>query len=235
MNTPSRSSFHHRLVARPGHPALDLPGQRERRPAHFFEALLGLDAHVDVDPPRPRRLREALEVVLREHLADRQAPPGGSRPKGTPGLGSRSTRSSSGWSRSARRTGHGFQSITPRFTPHRQVGAVVRHQLAGVAPAGERHGGGLQPFRSAGRNPLLEERLASDAVHPPLQDGGALAQATHDRLLALDVVVGEVELRQPRLREEDLPRVAEPHLASAGLQLDALTLLRGHRLKGCRM
>ncbi len=42
---------------------------------------------------------------------------------GTPGPGSRSTRSSSGRSRSVRLTGHGFQSITPRLTPHTRCAA----------------------------------------------------------------------------------------------------------------
>ena len=97
------------------HLALDGPGQRQRGAPHLGEVPPRLDADVHVDPARARGLREADEPC-----ASRTSwtTPATSRTvaKGTPGWGSRSTRSSSGWSTSARRTGHGLRSRQPRFT-----------------------------------------------------------------------------------------------------------------------
>ena len=55
---------------------------------------------------------------------------------GTSGPGSRSTRSSSGWSRSSRRTGQGFQSITPRFTPQTRWAASFGTSSRAERPLG---------------------------------------------------------------------------------------------------
>ena len=44
----------------------------------------------------------------------------------TPGIGSRSTRSSSGWARSSARTGCGLRSTQPRLTAHQARGASWR-------------------------------------------------------------------------------------------------------------
>ena len=55
------------------------------------------------------------------------------------GVGSRSTRSSSGWSRSGSRTGHGFQSITPRLTPQTRCAASLGSSSRAVRPLGKLH------------------------------------------------------------------------------------------------
>ena len=52
------------------------------------------------------------------------------------GVGSRSTRSSSGWSRSEVRTCHGFQSITPRLTPHTRCAASLGSSSRAERPLG---------------------------------------------------------------------------------------------------
>jgi hypothetical protein len=105
-----------------------------------------------------------------------------------------------------------------------EVRRVVGHELARVAARRERDRGGLQPLRRAVRDALLEERLARDPVDPALHHGRPLAQVAHDRLLALEVVVDEVELRQPALREEHLARAADAHLLVADVDDDVLAL-----------
>ena len=50
--------------------------------------------------------------------------------------------------------------------PH-HVRGVGDHQLTRLAPAGEAHRRRLEPVRRAGRDPLLEEGLAGDAVTVP--------------------------------------------------------------------
>ena len=83
--------------------------------------------------------------------------------------------------------------------PH-EVGRVVGHELARVAAAREGHGRRLQPPRRAVGDALLEEGLALHAVHPALHHRGPLAQPAHHRLLALHVVLDEIELRDARRR-----------------------------------
>ncbi len=54
------------------------------------------------------------------------------------GVGSRSTRSSSGWSRSARRAGHGLKSITPRLTAQTRCAASLAQSSVALRPLGNR-------------------------------------------------------------------------------------------------
>src|ERR1019366_910133 len=75
-------------------------------------------------------------------------------------------------------------------------------------------------------------RLALHPVHPPLHHGRTLAQPAHHGLLARQVVVEEVHLREPPLGEEHLPGAAHPQRVTAYLDDDMLAL-RGHGLKGC--
>ena len=56
--------------------------------------------------------------------------------KPTPSDGSRSTRSSSGRSRSARRTGHGFQSMLLRFVAHTRCAASTGTSSVALRPEG---------------------------------------------------------------------------------------------------
>ena len=56
----------------------------------------------------------------------------------TPGTGSRSTRSSSGWSRSVLRTGCGFRSMQPRLITQASPASSVRTTSSAVRPEGKR-------------------------------------------------------------------------------------------------
>ncbi len=153
---------------------------------------------------------------------------------GTSGCGSRSTRSSSGWSRSLRRTAHGFQSITPRLTPQTRCAASFGTSSRAWRPLGKVDRRGLQPLGRAVGHALLEERLALDAVDPALHHRRTVAQTAYDRLGALQVVVDEVELRQPALGKERLARAAHAQLASGDLDNCRLSLLRSHCWKDDR-
>ena len=113
-----------------------------------------------------------------------------------------------------------------------QVRGVVGHELARVTAAGKGHGGRLQPLRRAVGNALLKERLALDAVDPALHHRGALAQMAHDRLLALQVVLREIHLRELALGEEHLRGVAQAQLAPARLDHRLLALAGRHLLEG---
>jgi hypothetical protein len=96
-----------------GDAALDLAGERERGPADLGVIPARFDADVDVDALRARGLRVAAQAV-----------------------GSRSTRSSSGWSRSARREGCGLKSMTPRFTAQTRCAASLATSSSAVRPDG---------------------------------------------------------------------------------------------------
>ena len=116
-------------------PPLDVAGQRERRAPDLGECPARLDPDVDVDAARARCLRPADQADRLERL------PGDQRDvadcdHGTPGTGSRSTRSSSGWSRSSARTGCGFRSMQPRLTTQARPAASSRTISSAVRPDG---------------------------------------------------------------------------------------------------
>ena len=52
-----------------GRAPFDLPRNRERRAPHLVESPARLEAHVDVDAARARRLRPAAQSVLVEHVS----------------------------------------------------------------------------------------------------------------------------------------------------------------------
>ncbi len=90
-------------------------------------------------------------------------------------------------------------------------------ELVRVPPGREGHPGGLDPFGPLLGNALLVDRLAGDAVGEAAKLRRALVQRAHDPLADRDVVLREVALRLPRLREEHLVGVRQldeplPHL-----------------------
>jgi len=78
----------------------------------------------------------------------------------------------------------------------------------------------------------LKERLALHAVDPALHHGGTFAQMPYNRLLALQVVLREVHLREPALGEEHLGRVTEAQLPPGCLDHHLLAFACRHLLEG---
>src|SRR5216683_303737 len=116
---------------------------------------------------------------------------------GTPGIGSRSIRSSSGWSRSSLRTGCGLRSMQPRLTTQASW-AASRTTISSAV---------------RGRS-LLEEGLPLGPVDKALERHRALGDAPQGALGDGQVVVQQVALGVPGKREEDLVRVADLDLAA---------------------
>ena len=175
-----RCSFHHAEVAMSGMPALQLPCQGQRGPADLGEAPSGLDGDVHVDAPRPRRLGEPDQAVLLEHGTGLEGHPR-TASKGTPGWGSRSIRSSSGWSASVAPDRPRVQVETSqvggpqRCGPRRPGTAPPRCARSGsVTVTVSIHGGG-RPGPASGR------RRALGAVGVALEHGGPLTYAPQRR------------------------------------------------------
>ena len=95
--------------------------------------------------------------------------------------------------------------------PH-EVGGVHRAQLLGCAPGRERHRRGLQPVGDLLRHALLPDRLLLDPVDEALHHRGPVAQVHEGGIGRGKVVVHEVVLREPGLREVDLLRIGEADL-----------------------
>jgi hypothetical protein len=101
------------------------------------------------------------------------------------------------------------------------VGQVGRAQLVGRAPAREGDGRALHPRGYApGRDALLEEHLALDAVREALEGGRAVVEGAHDPVADRQVVLEDVPLGVTPLREDDLVRAAQPDRAAGDLDLD---------------
>ncbi len=117
-------------------------------------------------PDRDRRASPARRRRPRESAATPR-----------PGTGSRSTRSSSGWSRSSARTGCGCSSRHARLAIHTKAAGSLRHDLFGRPARRKLQLDDLQPRRPRLRRPLLKEELAADAVRIAHQDVGPAAGA----------------------------------------------------------
>ena len=118
----------------------------------------------------------------------------------TPGTGSRSTRSSSGWSRSSARTGCGLRSMQPRLTTQARPAALVDDDLVGRPAGRERQLGGPDPVGRLSGARFWKNGSPVGAVDEALERhrpaAGAAQRAVGDR----EVVRDEVELRVARSR-----------------------------------
>ena len=175
---PWRSFFHHLLVAQPGCPALDLAGDGERRSAHVDEAVLGVDPHVDVDPARAARSWGSRSGRAPRAARGRVIATVRTSANGTPGVGSRSIRSSSGWSRSAAPHRPRVEVDHPEVDRPGEVRGVVCHQLLG---ASRRWGSGRRPSaatparpsaRASGRRTCRRRRRRSASAWSAARAGG---------------------------------------------------------------
>ena len=133
---------------------------------------------------------------------------------GTPGVGSRSMRSSSGCSRSPERTGWGWSSMQPRLTTQARPAASSMTISSRRAARGEGEGDGAHPRRPAGRCPLLVEGRALRPVDEALEHERPVAHAVERRLGHREIVGDEVALAELRgAGEVRLVRVRDAHLA----------------------
>jgi hypothetical protein len=93
-------------------------------------------------------------------------------------------------------------------------GSVVADGKVGGAPAREADMDRLEPVRMGLRYTLLVEEEAVDAVGVPLHLHRPVAHVVEQAVGHVDVVLNEIALRQPELREEDLVRVRDPDVAA---------------------
>src|SRR5258708_39307831 len=98
-----------------------------------------------------------------------------------------------------------------------QPGGVGDDDLLGAAARWELELDGLDPCRPRGRRPLLEEGLTGRPVHVTLQDHRAASDAAQRAVRDGEVVPDDIQLGHPKLREIDLSRVGDSHLAPADL------------------
>jgi len=192
--------------------------------------VLGDDPHVDVDPARAGRLREADEAVVVEHRLDAQRDLAHVVPGGVGGRVEVDAQL-------VRAVEVGAADRPPVEVDHaevdgpHEVGGVGRRQLARRAAGGERDDGGLEPLRRGVGHALLEERLSVGPVDVALEHRGPLAQVDQRRLGHDEVVLDEVALRVPGLREEQLAGIRQSHLMPGDLDR---RLLARHRVQKVR-
>jgi hypothetical protein len=196
------------LARRERRAPLDLAGQGQRGAAHLGERPRGLDPDVDVHALRPARLRVAAQLMLLQHVAHDHRDLAHISP----------TDSRRGVEVDPQLIGmvEVISARRPRVEVDDaevvgpgEVGGVVGAQLLGGAAGWEGDRRGLEPLGDLLRNALLPDRLLLDAIDEALHDRGPLAQVHQHGVGRVQVVVHEVVLREPRLREVELPRIGE--------------------------
>src|SRR5262245_18317610 len=95
---------------------------------------------------------------------------------------------------------------------------IANHDLVGMPSRWEGEGRDLDPVGTCGWSPLLIERLLLDAVGKALEQHRTTVDAADRAFRDGDVVANEVELRDAQLREEDLRRIRDRHLATGELE-----------------
>ena len=99
-----------------------------------------------------------------------------------------------------------------------QSGSLVHDDLVGGPAGREGQLSGPDPVGRVVRCPLLEERLLGDPVDESLEGHRAAADAGQRAVGDSKVVLDQVELRVPGVREVHLLRVGDRHLATADLE-----------------
>ncbi len=220
MNTPWRSSFHHFVVAMSG----------TRRSTSRASASAARRTSVK---DHSGRIRTFTWIPFLPLVLGKPASPCSSSTSfvtratsrtwsnGISGPGSRSTRSSSGWSTSDFRTGHGLISRQPEGRGPREVRGVRHHRHVGGPPAREPDQRRLHPRRCPLRQSLLIEALVAGSVREPVQRRRPVAAPDEGGVRDLDPVPDEVELRDRTVRrvgEVHLLRVRDPDLPPCDLE-----------------
>ena len=200
-----------------GRTPLDVARERERRPPNLAVGPAALDAHVDVDAPRPRRLRPADQPHRVEGLVDDAGHVAHLRP---------------GHARhrvevDAQLVGvlhvvgaHGVrvEVDAAEVRDPREARRLVDDDLVGRPTRRERQRRDAHPLGPVVGRPLLEERLLVDPVDEPLERHRPAADARQRPVGDGDEVGHHVELGVAGLGEVDLVGVRDRDLAAADLE-----------------
>ncbi len=216
-----------------GHAPLDLARERERGAADFFEALVWLDAHVDVHAARAGGLGEAAQAVLVEHVAHAERNLAHLR-EGHAGAGVEVDAQLVGMVEVAAAHGPGVPVDHAEVDAPDEVRGVVGTSSRAWRPLGKvtvavcSHSGALSGTRfwKNGSPPTPSTQRLSTV--------GRSRRWRTTAVCALEVVVDEIDLGQTDVGEERLVGIADAHLAPAHLHDDRLTFRGGHCWKDAR-
>jgi hypothetical protein len=100
------------------------------------------------------------------------------------------------------------------------AGELGDAQLVGVATGRKLDADGVDPGRSALREPLLVDLLALDASREAVQHAGPFPQRAHDPVADADVVAGQVELGLAAGGEVHPVGAGDPHSPLAHLEIN---------------
>src|SRR5579864_1565810 len=112
----------------------------------------------------------------------------------------------------------------------RELRFVANDDLFRRSPGRELELNGFDPVGARRRRSLLEEEVTFYAVHIPFHRHGARGNAADRAVSDGEVVLGQINLRVARAREEDLVGIRDRDLMSGELENN---LFRGHLFTIC--
>ena len=183
---------------------LQLAGHRHGRGPDLDRGPSRQEPDVHVDAPVAGRLGPARSG--RRPASSRSTSWAASRTisKSTPGVGSRSMRSSSACSGSSASVGPHVKAQAGQVDRPQHVRQVGGDQRLRGGAVGGGHDRRLQPVRPLLRDSLLEKGRPLGAMREPLQQDRPAAHGRHQGWLDRQVVPGQVQLGAARLAEEHL-------------------------------
>ena len=220
-NTPSRSSFHQRLVAASGRPPLDLARDGLGSQPDLGEPPARRDAGIDVKAPRPRSFRPRDQAVVLQHLAGHQRDVDDPPPR-DPGHRVQIDPQFVGVVEVAGEHRVRIEVDAAQVDRPRQPGGVMDDRFGGrgagrVAQLGDVHP--VRPFRG---RPLLEYGLLGDALDEAFQNHRPAGHTAQRPVGDRQVITHQVELgvrAGTRVGGEDhFVRMGDGDLASGHFQ-----------------
>ena len=216
MKTPWRSSFHHLLVASAGArrstsrasaSAARRTWSNDQRGSMRTLTWMPREPDVLGQPTSPWSASTSRTTSATRRMSS----------QGTPGTGSRSTRSSSGWSRSSARTACGLRSRQPRLATQASPAASSITTSSAVRPDGNDSSTvRIQSGRDSGAR-FWKKYSPVGAVDVALEGHRPAARAAQ-RAVGHDQVVGDqVALGVARAGKHDLVRVGDRDLPAGDL------------------
>ena len=201
-------------------PSLELPGQGDSARAHREAVPARLEPGVDVEAPTAGGLGIGGDAQLLQKGAhtDRRLP---DLAEGGAGLWVEVDSELVGVALVVRPVGPQVEPEAPQVDSPQDVSDVGDDQGVRRRPVGGGDHGGLQPVRSPGRHPLLEEGLAAGSLGEPLEHGGTSEGGHPQPFGHRHVVGGQLEFGGTQIGEVDLVRIGDldcptRHLDGAG-------------------